>query len=194
MKHRIGSIAKGDADRAMHVLMLAFAGDPFVRWCNPEAQGYLTHFPTGFRAMAGKAFDEGSAYGTEDFAGVAIWLPPVVEGDSDENIETAVSAIPEDRRDAVSEISGLLADYHPKDAAYWYLPLIGVDPVHRGAGHGSALMEHALRKCDEAETQAFLESSNPRNITLFERHGFEVMGRIEKGGSPPVYPMLRRAR
>ena len=40
-------------------------------------------------------------------------------------------------------------------------------------------MEYALRKCDETGTQAFLESSNPRNVALFERHGFEVIGRAE---------------
>ena len=40
----------------------------------------------------------------------------------------------------------------------------------------------------------YLESSNPRNISLYERHGFEIMGRIEIGAGPPVTPMLSRPR
>ena len=41
---------------------------------------------------------------------------------------------------------------------------------------------------------AYLESSNPRNIPLYERHGFEVMGKIQVGAAPVLTPMLRRPR
>jgi hypothetical protein len=36
--------------------------------------------------------------------------------------------------------------------------------------------------------------SNPRNISLYERHGFEIIGRIQAGAPPTLTPMLRRAR
>jgi hypothetical protein len=39
-----------------------------------------------------------------------------------------------------------------------------------------------------------LESSNPANIPLYERHGFSVLGTIQVGSSPSVFPMLRSAR
>ena len=55
-------------------------------------------------------------------------------------------------------------------------------------------MRHALARCDEERALAYLESSNPRNISLYERHGFEVMGAIEVGAAPLVTPMLRRPR
>ena len=38
---------------------------------------------------------------------------------------------------------------------------------------------------------AYLESSNLRNVPLYERHGFEVLGPIQVGGSPVFTPMLR---
>jgi hypothetical protein len=41
---------------------------------------------------------------------------------------------------------------------------------------------------------AYLESTNPKNIPLYERHGFEVLGTIQVGTSPAVCPMLRRPR
>jgi hypothetical protein len=41
---------------------------------------------------------------------------------------------------------------------------------------------------------AYLESTNPRNILLYERHGFEVIGAIRIGNCSPIFPMLRVAR
>ena len=55
-------------------------------------------------------------------------------------------------------------------------------------------MRHALSRCDRDGTPAYLESSNPRNITLYERHGFERLGTVQVGTSPSIVPMLRRAR
>jgi ribosomal protein S18 acetylase RimI-like enzyme len=55
-------------------------------------------------------------------------------------------------------------------------------------------MEHALSRCDAEGLPAYLESSNPRNIPLYQRHGFEILGKIQVGSSPPVVPMLRAPR
>jgi ribosomal protein S18 acetylase RimI-like enzyme len=86
-----------------------------------------------------------------------------------------------------------MGSYHPEEP-HWYLPLIGVDPLHQGRGCGSALMRHALLVCDRDKTLAYLESSNSRNIPLYERHGFESLGTIQVGTSPQVFPMLRKPR
>ena len=68
------------------------------------------------------------------------------------------------------------------------------DPAATGQGLGATLMKHALTIVDEAGLPAYLESSNPRNISLYERHGFEVMGEIRTKGSPVMTPMIRAAR
>ena len=64
--------------------------------------------------------------------------------------------------------------FHPKEP-YWYLPLIGVDPARQGKGLGGALLRHQLAICDRDGAPAYLESSNPRNISLYERHGFAAL-------------------
>jgi ribosomal protein S18 acetylase RimI-like enzyme len=86
-----------------------------------------------------------------------------------------------------------MSSYHPSEP-HWYLPLIGVDPTLRGKGYGSSLMEHALIQCDHDKKPAYLESSNPKNMTLYERHGFELLGTIQVEASPPICPMVRKPR
>jgi ribosomal protein S18 acetylase RimI-like enzyme len=86
-----------------------------------------------------------------------------------------------------------LGGYHPEED-HWYLPLIGVDPAHQGKGFGGALMSHALVACDRDSLPAYLETANPANIPLYERYGFELLGEIQVGSSPLMFPMLRQPR
>ena len=41
---------------------------------------------------------------------------------------------------------------------------------------------------------AYLESSNPRNMSLYERHGFETVTKIQFGEGPALHTMYREAR
>jgi len=77
---------------------------------------------------------------------------------------------------------------------HWYLPMIGVEPNAQGKGLGADLMRHAVDRCDHEGALAYLESSNPRNISLYLRSGFDVIGEIRVGAAPLVTPMLRRPR
>jgi len=56
------------------------------------------------------------------------------------------------------------------------------------------LLQHTLAQTDARGLQSYLESSNPANIPLYQRHGFEVIREIRVGGSPVVTPMLRQPR
>jgi ribosomal protein S18 acetylase RimI-like enzyme len=99
--------------------------------------------------------------------------------------------VAESDQEQVFAVLEQMGSYHPSEP-HWYLPLIGVDPTRQGRGYGSALLQHALRRCDEDQTLAYLESSNPANVSLYERHGFEVVGTIQAGASPTFYPMVRK--
>jgi ribosomal protein S18 acetylase RimI-like enzyme len=86
-----------------------------------------------------------------------------------------------------------MGTYHPAEP-HWYLPLIGVDPSCQGKGCGGSLLSFALERFDEEGRVAYLESTNPRNISLYKRHGFEALGEIQVGTSPTVVPMARQPR
>jgi hypothetical protein len=47
-------------------------------------------------------------------------------------------------------------------------------------------------RCDRVRAPAYLESSNPRNIPMYKRHGFKQLRRIQVGTSPQSVTILRR--
>ena len=145
------------------------------------------------RAFGGNAFLHGGAHCTASYAGAALWLPPGVHADAARLGELMQSTASPSAQEAGSGIFEQMAKYHP-DEPHWYLPLIGVDPAYQGKGHGDALMAFALDRCDRDKLPAYLESTNPRNMSLYRRHGFEALGEIQVGSSPVLVPMLRRAR
>lgn len=188
-----GPVSPGDEDRAIATILLAFAGDPATRWTWPHSQDYLSAMPRLVRAFGGEAFTRGGAFCTGDHAGVALWLPPGASSDEQGLVDITRSTVSRSRHDEVFGLFEQMAHYHPSEP-HWYLPLIGVDPAYQGKGHGDALMTHALALCDRDQAPAYLESTNPRNISLYLRHGFEPLGTIQIGSSPPLVPMLRRPR
>ncbi|MGB7442797.1 MAG: GNAT family N-acetyltransferase [Coleofasciculaceae cyanobacterium] len=178
---------------AIAVIVRAFSADPAVRWMYPEPQQYLTYFPKFVRAFGGKAFENDTAYYVDGYSGAALWFPPGVEPDEEPLIALLEQSICESDQEDVFAVFEQMGCYHPKEP-HWYLPLIGVEPTQQGKGYGSALMEHALLRCDRDHTPAYLESSNPSNIPFYERHGFEKLATIQVGASPPIFPMLRHPR
>ena len=189
----VTATAVSEAEQAVAVIVLAFSTDPAARWSYPDPDRYLRHFPAIVRAFGGKAFAHGTGYHVGGFAGAALWLPPGIEPDEEALAAVLKASVAEERQAAVFAVFEQMGRHHPREP-HWYLPLVGVDPVHQRKGHGSALLQHALRQCDQDHVPAYLESSNPANIPLYERHGFEVLATIQVGSSPPIFPMLRAAR
>ena len=194
MRHRtIRTLASGDEGLALQTIVLAFAADPVARWTWPRSYDYLAAMPGLVRAFGGNAFTVGGAYCADEYVGVALWLPPGVGPDEQQLGELMQRTVSPSRLGEISATFEEMATYHPSEP-HWYLPLIGVDPAHQGKGHGDALMSYALQRCDREGRLAYLESTNPRNTSLYRRHGFEPLGTIQVGSSPPLVPMLRTPR
>jgi ribosomal protein S18 acetylase RimI-like enzyme len=189
----IKTATAADDAAAIACVVLAFGADPAARWAWSNPDGYLRHFPAFIKAFGGEAFVHESAYCADDCAGVALWLPPQADPDEDEMMALLLGTGSAQVRQDGGAVLEQMGRYHPQEP-HWYLPFIGVDPARQGEGIGQALMQHALVPCDRDNTPAYLESSNPRNIPLYERHGFELLGTIQVGTSPPIFPMLRRPR
>ncbi len=189
----VRAVAPADRKKAVATIALAFASDPMMRWSFPDPARYFTIARDFIDAFGGHAVEHGGADEIADFAAAALWLPPGVAPD-DEAMGAIIAAnMPAEKLEDGGSLFEQMDRFHPNEP-HWYLPLIGADPVHQGKGYGSALMAHALKRCDRDGLPAYLESSNPTNVPLYERHGFKVIGEIQAGSSPKLTPMLRPAR
>jgi len=190
----IQTVTDEERDRVLSSLALGFAADPLMRWLFQEATAYLKA-ATGefYNAFGGGAIEHNTAYRTAGFEGAALWYPPGTGPDETRLVQAMASLVEEQTLiDGAGLLEGM-ASYHPQEPC-WYLAVIGVDIGYQEKGHGAQLMKHALRIIDEQHLPAYLESSNPRNLSLYKRHGFEEMGVIQSGSSPAIVPMLREAR
>lgn len=172
---------------------MAFIADPIVRWFIHDSLRYLKYWPPFVNAFGGRAFEHGSADVADDFAGVALWLPPGISLDEEATGLRAAEAVPESEHEEKFGLLEQMDHFHPADP-HWYLPLMGVDLPYMGHGVGSALLRHATARSDKDRAPCYLEATNPRNKSLYERHGFEEIGVIQCGTSPPMWPMVRKSR
>jgi ribosomal protein S18 acetylase RimI-like enzyme len=178
-------------DRVTATIVRAFMNDPAARWMYPNPAQYCEHFPKFVRAFGGRAFETGMVHRADEFRGAALWLPPRVRPDEDAITKLISCSVAERDQAVMFSVFERMGHYHPS-TAHWHLSLLGVEPQEQGKGYGSALLHHALARCDAEGALAYLESSNEQNIPLYQRHGFEVLGRIQVGTSPPITPMLRQ--
>ena len=190
---RVARAQPAEIDALIDVMVLAFAGDPVARWMYRDPQRYLACFGRFMRAFAGKAFSTGTAWRIDGNLGGALWLPPGVKPDEDAIAAILDESVPRDVMANVNAMFNEMADYHPRNP-HWYLPTIGIEPHLHRIGFGSALLAEALGRLDQEHMPAYLESSNPANETFYRRLGFEPLGVIRAGHSPPMVPMLRGAR
>jgi ribosomal protein S18 acetylase RimI-like enzyme len=180
-----------DEASVVSVIAIAFSADPMVRWTFPDPATFMRVMPDFVRSFGGPAFEHESAYVLQEYAGAALWLPAGAEPDSERLVALIESHGSGEAAKHGKAIFEQMSRFHPKEPC-WYLPLIGVDPIKQGRGLGALLMRAALERFDREGVPAYLESSNPRNISLYRRLGFVEQGVIRAGTSPTVVPMFRR--
>jgi GNAT superfamily N-acetyltransferase len=183
-----------DREACIDIVVAAFIADPLVRWMMPHIPSYLKHAHAAMDAFGGEAVEHGNSFYIEGYKGVVLWLPPGVEQDQEAMEQSMMAGADPSVLPDMMTVMEEVQSYHPHDEPCWYLPTIGVDPAYQGMGLGAALLKESLRAIDEAGEQAFLESSNPANVSLYMRHGFEPLAQCQRGNSPVMTPMLRPAQ
>src|SRR5688572_23609556 len=127
------NIDETSAGAAFAPIVLAFVSDPAARWTWPRPDDYLRNMPLLARAFGIKSFGLGTAFGIDQLAGAALWLPPGASSDEEALAglieRTAPASIQQDAANVFKKMAG----FHP-DEPHWYLPLIGVDPACQGRG------------------------------------------------------------
>ena len=116
--------------------------------------------------------------------GAAIWLPPGAKAFDYSFIEELMltplllSIAGFTGMSRAMDLGKRLSQFHPH-APHAHLSFLGVHSSAQGRGVGSAILKHTLALVDEQGLPAYLEASIPRNVALYQRHGFEITGEFE---------------
>lgn len=187
-----------DPAEAGAVLGRAFLEDPLFGWMlrGTHREGRLVQVFSTFASSALRA-PGARVLATPGRTAAAIWLPP---GHWRGGLpELARTAVPLGRALRGGVLRGLrlqaVVERHHLREPHWYLEALGAVPEARGTGVGARVVQPVLDVCDAARLPAYLESSNPRNWSFYERLGF-VRGEPlpVPSGCPVVMPMRREPR
>jgi GNAT superfamily N-acetyltransferase len=179
----------------------AFATDPLLAFLfeDPARRPSLLAAFFANRLAGGRGFDEvvvpADADGGRTCA--AVWVPPSGPDEPGPDFAAVgagnMALLGEEW--AVERLAPLapLMEAHPV-TPHWYLAFVGTVASARGRGLASACISEVTRRCDATGHGAYLESSDPANVPLYERHGFSVTSEVTIPGGPTVPLMWRDPR
>ena len=112
--------------------------------------------------------------------GVALWMPPGTFPLSSARkarmtpalIRMALIVGRAMRRFAL--LGSALERAHPPEPS-WYLQAMGVHPLAQRQGAGARLMAAGIALADEDHLPCYLQTSDPANVSYYERFGFELI-------------------
>ena len=182
-----------DGPAVVEICVGGCADDPVMMWVVPDRDARLAGMGVAVTGLARSFLDEHSALQIVDDGCVTMWRAPTWQPAPAPATprESPFAADVQERFRILGE--GVLAAM-PKEP-HWYLNVISTHPSHQGRGLGARALAAMLERIDAAHEAAYLESSNPRNMTLYRRHGFEEIGTpIELPDGPSLVPMWRAPR
>ena len=146
-------------------------------------------------------YGHGSALEAPDQAGlaaVALWLPgdradPSFWNELRLGGLSILAALGPGTVVRLMTVSGAMARIHEQliPVPHAYLWALGVVPSHQGQGLGGRLLQAGLRRLDDEQTAAYLETHEPRNVPLYERSGFAVSDVRRVHGGLKQWSMIR---
>jgi GNAT superfamily N-acetyltransferase len=180
------------------VLADAFAEDPVFAWLiPPQVPGRDNRMRTFFTGMSRGYLRQGKpCYVTSDASAAALWARPGSWAMplSQIILEAAPSGLAFRGRllRALRTQQQIERLHAGQSRPHWYLGYLGTRHNRQGQGRGTQMLREVLARLDTDGVPAYLESSNERNVPLYERNGFRVVGELQAlGYGPTIWRMWR---
>ena len=191
----VRKIENADSTSVAGVLARAFESDPMAAHLFRDPMRRLPDVEQMFGMfLRGIYLPQQECYTVGNLLGGALWLPP---GKYPSSAWQQLRLLPGFlrlfglRTPAVFRDIDHMEKMHPKNEPHWYLAFLGIEPSEQGKGLGSALLRPVLNRCDAERVPAWLETSNERNLPLYERHGFKVVKECDIPRGPHFWGMWR---
>jgi ribosomal protein S18 acetylase RimI-like enzyme len=187
-----------DLPQLANSLASAFFDDPVTSWMFDDPEIRSGQLRRWMRFVVDMGLTRGHVYTAGENMAAAVWSPPDVtlfdEVWGPGMLEILRGLLGERAGEVIQPLARAMS-LQPLDEPYFYLFTLGTHSDHQSRGLGGRVLEPVLALCDAQVLPAYLESSNPRNLPFYERHGFEVMGEIHLvEGGPIIRPMQRKPR
>lgn len=191
-----GLVDAHDPATVAATLTAAFLADPLMGWVFEDAAARPAHLAHWWAWMLDHLPGHATVHATTDDRSAALWYgPDPVDDDAQRDFVGMLAGLL-GAEAATAKLRGLsvIPASHPHDRRHWYLAAVGTRPEAQGTGSGGRVLAPVLARADAEGVACYLESSNPRNLTFYERLGFVVTGTIQVPGGPALTPMWRDPR
>jgi GNAT superfamily N-acetyltransferase len=186
-----------DRDLLVRIAAEAFVADPVMSWVFPDGATRLDRLLETFGGLVDDFLPDRGTVHLAERACAAFWREPGFE-----SVSTAASRadaeaadgdewpFDEGERERMAILGAAMEANHPHEP-HWYLNVVSTLPARQGHGLGAAVLRSVLELADSAGVSCYLESTNPRNRTLYYRAGFEDLREIPLDGGPSMLAMWR---
>jgi len=198
MELRARSAGPSDLDAVVETIAVAFYDDPVWSFAFDDPTARAAQFRRWWPLFVESALPYDWVWMGAHAETVAVWMPPgrpELTPEAEARIPGLLDELLGDRAPLV--LRGLLQfeAAHPHDKPHYYLSFVATHDDHRGRGIGERLLAQNLELIDAEHLPAYLESSNPKNLTRYERLGFRPRSDFDFApGGPTVTTMWRPAR
>lgn len=168
---------RADREQVVGTVVAAFANDPAFRYFFADESTFERE-ATAFAAyLFDLRVDHGTVWVVDGGAAVSMWDPPGNgRGSATGKLDVSADALRRlDEYDA--EVHGTLPD-----TPHWYLGILATHPASAGRGRGRVAMRAGLDEAARAGLPAYLETTNPVNVELYRRAGWEVTDSLTARG------------
>lgn len=169
-------------DEAARALAAAFQDDPLQSYTFPDPEERRRLSPAHFEAILRYGLLAGHVLtGIEQGVGAVVWMPPDVDHKPEYADASGLTRLPETIGADAAGRFGRLIDrveaWHRRDmpGPHWYVMVVGVAPAFQGQGYGRALLQPMLDRADTDGLPCYLETTQPGNVSFYQRLGFQVL-------------------
>jgi GNAT superfamily N-acetyltransferase len=187
-----------DRELVARIAAEGFYDDPVLSWVLRDDSKRLAQLVNIMGGLVDDMLPDRGTVHVIDAACAALWRGPDFDEarpasqrmqDAPES-EQPEDLFSEEEVERLITLGGVMAEGHPHER-HWYLNVVSTLPSHQNRGLGSAVLQPVLEDADLQGWPCYLESSNPRNVSLYLRHGFVETGQLPLPDGPSLIQMWR---
>jgi len=188
-----------DCELLARIAAEGFYDDPVLSWALQDDTTRFGKLMVVFGGMVDDMLPGRGVVHLGASASAAFWRDPSFEEavTASDRLKDQESDEPgpfsEDEMARFGILGAAMHEAHPKEP-HWYLNVVSTRPEQQGRGLGAAVLRPVIDRADAEGAPCYLESTNPRNRSLYYRQGFVDMDEIHLDGGPTMLQMWRDPR